>query len=35
MDSYITIDTLVQIGIFLCAYTTLLLVLFDEFWKKK
>lgn len=35
MESYITIDTLLQIGVFMCAYTTLLLVLFDHFDKKK
>lgn len=35
MDSYITLEALVQIGIFLCAYTTVLLALSDFFGKKK
>ena len=35
METYITVETLVQIGIYMCAYTTLLIVLFDHFDKKK
>ena len=35
MDSYITVEALVQIGIFLCAFATLLLALSDTFGKKK
>jgi len=35
MEVYITLNDLVQVGVFLCAYTTLLLAIGTFFGKKK